>query len=166
MRKLLIAITLLVLVFTFAPAFGQEPTEEAPVIEGGGDTVVVAPEEGGSVTVVQSPAAAEPEQRDFQDYINTILAVAAFVASAMVFLSTRQREQVIGSVEQVEHYGWLGMATLSNIVQALGGRPDVSTSTDPAEIAEALINKNMNVFISKDADVDKVFAEYNRLRTR
>lgn len=157
---------LLILSMNIGSITAQEPTDEAdPVVSEGGGITVVSPEEGGSVTVVQ-PAANETEPRDFQDYINTILAVAAFVASAMVFLSTRQREQVIGGAEQVEHYGWLGVTTLSKIVQALGGRPDFETSNDPVALAQALINKEMNVVISKDVDVDKVFAEYNRQRTR
>lgn len=162
---LIIGLLTLMLSMSIGTIAAQEPTDEPdPVVSEGGVTVV-SPEEGGSVTVVQ-PAANEPEPRDFQDYINTILAVAAFVASAMVFLSTRQREQVIGGAEQVEHYGWLGMATLSKIVQALGGRPDFETSSDPSTLAQALINKDMNVVISKDVDVDKVFSEYNRQRTR
>lgn len=153
-------------ILSMGTAAAQEPTDEPdPVVSVDSGVTVVSPEEGGSVTVVQ-PAANEPEQQGFQDYINTILAVAAFVASAMVFLSTRQREQVIGGAEQVEHYGWLGVTTLSKIVQALGGRPDFETSNDPVALAQALINKDMNVVISKSVDVDKVFSEYNRQRTR
>lgn len=164
-RKFTAALLLTFVLLAIAPAFAQEPTQE-PVVETGGETVVVAPEQGGSVTVVQ-PSQPEPDEANsLQSYINTILAVAAFVASAFVFLDNRKRDQIMGVAEKGEGWTWLLASTYSKIIQTLGGRPDFETSTDPATLAKGLVDRDVNVVISKDVNVDAVFAEYNRLKGR
>lgn len=157
-KKLISLILLFILLFAVGSIAAQEPTTEPDIIESGGDTVVVAPEEGGSVTVVQSPETTK--ENTLQDYLNTILAVAAFVASAMVFLTTRQRDTIISGAETAESYAWLGVVTFSKIVQLIGGRADTEASKDPHVLARALHNKEMNVIIAKTVDVDAVIKAY------
>lgn len=163
-KKLIGLIALFILLFAIGTIAAQEPTEpapeatEAPVIE-------VLPTDGGTVVNVNPPVEAAPapepaKENTLQDYLNTILAVAAFVASAMVFLTTRQRDTIISGAETVEHYAWLGVATFSEIVQLIGGRADTEASKDPHVLARALRNKEMNVIIAKTVDIDAVIKAY------
>lgn len=156
---LIIGLVLMLVSLNIGIITAQSPTEEP-------DTVVVAPEgsevsqpETG-VTVVQVPV----EDGNFTD-IAGILAIILSSAVALAallgqYLNTAQRQKLLSYAEVGEDQAWKIAATTSQIISALGGKKDVLVSSDPAEIAKALHDKDTHVFISRDVDFDLVLREY------
>lgn len=177
MSKRISAIALLVaLLFMLVfPVAAQEPTdlpepeatEAAPVITDQGGVTVVQPEDGGGgVVVVQQPAPAEQDapaddQMDWGELLAIILSVAAAAGTMVgILLKPTTREVVRGGVEKAEGFTWVFSAAFSDVVEAFGGRKDVETSANPAKLAAALRDRDMNVLINKQVDFEAVIREY------
>lgn len=166
----MIGLALLFLSMNISAIFAQEP--EATPEPQAPDTVVVAPEgsqvttpsDNSGVTVVEMPSQESDPYTKITGILAIILsALVSFAALGSQYFSAKDLRKVLGAGEFVEESAWKIAATTSELVQLLGGRADVLVSSDPAELAKGLRNKEVSVFIKHDVDFAKVIEEYNKL---
>lgn len=164
MRKLvylIIALTVLILSVSLGNTAAQEPTEESPsiVVVDEGETEPITAPPGGVVVV---PTESKGQNAGWLTTLSMIISgIVALSAIGANYLNTAQRQKLLDIGEVAESATWNVALGTSQIITALGGRPDIAISDDPAVLAKALRDGNVNVFIRSGADVKAIIEAYN-----
>lgn len=163
MRKLIyliIALIILDLSISLGSTAAQEPTEEAPPV------IVVEENQEAPVTVPDGGVVVVPTEDQNGGWLTTlsmiISGIVALSAIAANYLNTAQRQKILDIGEVAESATWNVALGTSQIISALGGRPDVVISDDPAVLAKALRDGNTHVIIRSGTDVKAVLDAYSK----
>lgn len=163
MRKLvylIIALIILALSVSFGSTAAQEPTEESPPV------VVVEENQEVPVTVPDGGVVVVPTEDNNQGWLTTlsmiISGIVALSAIASQYLTSAQRQKILDIGEVAESATWNVALGTSQIINAIGGNPDIAISDDPTVLAKALRDGNVHVFIKSGADVKAIVEAYNK----
>lgn len=180
-RKTIYLITVLIMLLlsmSIGTITAQEGTDEPPTPTAESSDVTVIETNPGDVVVFNPPEQEAPQDVSVDtntgDNVETGLTIGVVmglvlgILSALkplmnYFLNPKQRGELIVGAEAVRDVASTIFLTLEEAVVLLGAKPNVSTSLDPPEIAKALHNKALNVYIDKDVDFSAVLAEYQKL---
>lgn len=182
-RKTIYLITVLIMLLlsvSIGTITAQEGTDEPPIATEVPSDVTVIETNPGDVVVFNPPEQPSQAPEDVNVDTNTgdnvetgltigvVMGLVLGILSALkplmnYFLNPKQRGELIVGAEAVRDVASTIFLTLEEAVVLLGAKPNVSTSLDPLEIARALHNKALNVYLDKDVDFSAVLAEYQKL---
>lgn len=180
MKRMIGLLALVFVLLIVVPVYAQEATQEAPIATEQAPDVTVIETNPGDIVVFNPPDQGDQTPDDVNvdsntgDNVETGLTIGVVAALVLGILSAvrplifyllnpKQRGELIAGAGTVRDVASTIFLTLEEAVVLLGAKPNVSTSLDPAEIAKALHNQAINVYISREVDFSAVLAEYQKL---